>query len=60
MVGNTVHVGHRANKDTGGADHGVDKEIIKYHAREAPRVHYFFFFFTTLGLELSDTKVYEP
>ena len=22
--------------------------------------HFFFFFFITLGLELSDTKVYEP
>jgi len=28
--------------------------------RRAPRAQVFFFFFITLGLELSDTKVYEP
>jgi hypothetical protein len=27
---------------------------------EGPNPNIFFFFFITLGLELSDTKVYEP
>jgi hypothetical protein len=35
---------------------------LRRAARQACRGHFitFFFFFITLGLEMSDTKVYEP
>ena len=35
----------------------ADREVLALEMKEKVR---FFFFFITLGLELSDTKVYEP
>ena len=38
----------------------LEENFRKEDSLAHAKVSYFFFFFITLGLELSDTKVYEP
>ena len=45
--------------DSGGLRCAASRVPPRDDPRDTP-VLYFFFFFITLGLELSDTKVYEP
>jgi hypothetical protein len=42
------------------SDGGEELLTVNLVTQARPHPSHFFFFFITLGLELSDTKVYEP
>ena len=55
---NQMNLLDRAVKMAAEADEPVEMNFIRKHAQD--QVNLLLFFFITLGLEMSDTKVYEP